>query len=1159
MIRIWLFLFLRPVFPQTFTLIPATGTPPGERQYHILDLYEKDNSLITFGGNQGVSRLYNDVWKFSLSESRWYELQASSQMTPSQRYNLGGFVDSNNDYLYVFGGSSANGPQNDMWQFDLVSYQWMIVSQNGAIPSPRSRFAYVHYKDKNDNKLKFAIYGGTLSTGYDNNLYIFDLESATWSLKSSGGVSVPKLNAPTIQYWNGYIYLAGGQGIHGTASEYNHNFFRYDLANSVWEDITSSSNPYSYRYLTGSAIYNDEFYLLFGWSDLIGADLGNIMKVSLTGSNYSWSNVTIVEDENWNMIRRDSYAFFGSSSGSVYIFGGYSSSYNVTIMNNLIKLDLTSSEITYTVLSYEFKSPSPRKSHSLCSSEAKLYLFGGQNGNDYYNDLWELDPENPTSWQSILTSGDIPSPRSGHASDSQGDLVVIFGGYDGTSYLNDLYYLNLITNSWKEVIPSSIDLPAGRVEACMKVYLPYVFIFGGKTESGITNDLWLYNTGTNSYKLLYEVALGNHPLPVYGHSCELAADTYGNILFYTMLGSTDGEEPIGNVDVFNMTLQHWVNLYLEESGKNARANAAVKLNKYNEVGVLGGQAWGTDLKPSIFVLNLDTDTITSQNSMEDYFYSSASLYYKKSFYIQGGGSVAGEAMRAFLAQGSFIKIELACDTSTNTSCHWTCSPGTYIQNNACVPCPAGTFNPSYGATTCFSCPSGTFNPTKGANTAYQCYPCDSSSYNSFEGSATCRACPVNKYCPVGSSSPLETDSINSYSSSQPSLFDTSSYNSDADDAFNAMITTVCVLFFIIFILFVSINFLRDKLKALDLYKEGHNYQLFQIMKRHSTKLGGTFTIVFLVAAIILICDAWIVYAKNNIYEDKSLVPLVALENELTDFPATVNIEVVLYRYGGNCVDNGKCESSLLKTLHEISYSWMELKCSRSEGNCHISFSFASCVISTGAYIELDLQEKQSYTSAISVSLNSSSSIPNQFSSISQSLLPQKNQVFRGANPSKFYFSMIPSLFRSYVSDWPDKLTGYHVSYNTPPEAGSQYAIKNLPFTSNLKLMIMLNKDLNSVYTQRFEKQGWLTVLSALLGSVFGAMGAVSGVMRIVEKNYKGWKSARETKMTGADISERGDAIQEMLNLYDKSDGMPNPTKYDNTKTESADMELKLMI
>lgn len=111
-----------------------------------------------------------------------------------------------------------------------------------------------------------------------------------------------------------------------------------------------------------------------------------------------------------------------------------------------------------------------------------------------------------------------------------------------------------------------------------------------------------------------------------------------------------------------------------------------------------------------------------------------------------------------------------------------------------------------------------------------------------------------------------------------------------------------------------------------------------------------------------------------------------------------------------------------------------------ENNCNIKIVFKNCELDAGANIVLQLNEKLSYTAAIAVNVTASSSIPGEVSSIYQRLIPATNSVFRGFNPTQFFYSMTPSYFRSQVDDWPSELVGYHVSVATNAIAGSQYLI-----------------------------------------------------------------------------------------------------------------------
>lgn len=70
-------------------------------------------------------------------------------------------------------------------------------------------------------------------------------------------------------------------------------------------------------------------------------------------------------------------------------------------------------------------------------------------------------------------------------------------------------------------------------------------------------------------------------------------------------------------------------------------------------------------------------------------------------------------------------------------------------------------------------------------------------------------------------------------------------------------------------------------------------------------------------------------------------------------------------------------------------------------------------------------------------VQTSSSIPNEISSIYSSVSSDKDKYFRGSSPSVFSYLMIPSLFESDTDEWESDLTGYHISMLEDPIEGSQ--------------------------------------------------------------------------------------------------------------------------
>jgi len=58
-------------------------------------------------------------------------------------------------------------------------------------------------------------------------------------------------------------------------------------------------------------------------------------------------------------------------------------------------------------------------------------------------------------WTELPTTGEPPSPRSGHTAEVWGEWLVVFGGWDGDRHLQDTHLLHLETMRWLQVGESS--------------------------------------------------------------------------------------------------------------------------------------------------------------------------------------------------------------------------------------------------------------------------------------------------------------------------------------------------------------------------------------------------------------------------------------------------------------------------------------------------------------------------------------------------------------------------------------------------------------------------------------------------------------------------------------------------------------------------------
>ena len=85
-------------------------------------------------------------------------------------------------------------------------------------------------------------------------------------------------------------------------------------------------------------------------------------------------------------------------------------------------------------------------------ASGKIIAFGGFDGTSYLNDTWSFDG---TSWTQIATQS-APPPRTAAQMtyDSVTQKVVLFGGYDGTNYLGDTWLWDGSTLQWTQATPN---------------------------------------------------------------------------------------------------------------------------------------------------------------------------------------------------------------------------------------------------------------------------------------------------------------------------------------------------------------------------------------------------------------------------------------------------------------------------------------------------------------------------------------------------------------------------------------------------------------------------------------------------------------------------------------------------------------------------------
>ena len=171
-----------------------------------------------------------------------------------------------------------------------------------------------------------------------------------------------------------------------------------------------------------------------------------------------------------------------------------------------------------------------------------MFVFGGWDGKQFFNDLHVLDLE-AMAWQRTQTSGPEPTARQGHASVLIGNNLVIHGGFclrieelkkaglkQGTptqqSYISDIRVLDTDSFVWSRLRISGSP-PEARYGHSLSVSGSDIIMFGGWSKhSGNKNShviqkeqseyFMIWSTETMSWKKGHYV--GNPPSLRYGHT-----------------------------------------------------------------------------------------------------------------------------------------------------------------------------------------------------------------------------------------------------------------------------------------------------------------------------------------------------------------------------------------------------------------------------------------------------------------------------------------------------------------------------------------------------------------------------------------------------------------------------------------------------------------
>lgn len=239
--------------------------------------------------------------------------------------------------------------------------------------------------------------------------------------------------------------------------------------------------------------------------------------------------------------------------------------------------------------------PCPRCAHTTNYYKNKLYVFGGWNGSRMINDLYILNV-GTLRWSKAAYSGEVPTPRAGHSAVVIGTNLVVFGGGDGTNYLNDLYFLDLETMVWKQGYTSGTTPCARSRHTATVISEHQMVVIGGGDDSRVYNDVYILDVSNMSWTKP-QVTGKAAPSPRWGHSAATIGKSDEKVIIF---GGHDGSAMLNDLWLFDSAAASWAKISSVKDVPTPRAgHTMTTLGSY--IVVFGGGD-GNDVLSDLYIL-----------------------------------------------------------------------------------------------------------------------------------------------------------------------------------------------------------------------------------------------------------------------------------------------------------------------------------------------------------------------------------------------------------------------------------------------------------------------------------------------------------------------------------------------------------------------------
>ncbi len=367
---------------------------------------------------------------------------------------------------------------------------WEPIAPEGA-PSPRSQHVAVW------TGTKMVVWGGTpdgspMSALADGGMY--DLATRTWTPIALAAAPSPRVRATAV--WTGTEMIVwGGQSVDGSTLG---DGARFDPATNKWTAVSSQLGPAPR--VRHTALWTGT--QMFVW----GGDANDAGAFLFTGYTYtpasdSWSPMSTIGL--LPVIARRDHTANILKDGAMMVFGGFGDAYGANMSPIATGQYFPSGGVAgaflyapkgdaWTPLS-QIGELSARAEHTAVFDGSRVLVFGGRDASSFLNDGAAYDPASAVPWQAKFDQPGFITGRAGHSAVWLEGVkrMIVWGGRDPNGPLGTGAVFVPSLNAWEKSTPS---LPiAARDEHTAVSTGTKMLVWGGRGANGSLADGAVYS------------------------------------------------------------------------------------------------------------------------------------------------------------------------------------------------------------------------------------------------------------------------------------------------------------------------------------------------------------------------------------------------------------------------------------------------------------------------------------------------------------------------------------------------------------------------------------------------------------------------------------------------------------------------------------------